>query len=275
MAKARITINDEQAAVIGRLAYGTPSKYPILYDPRAGVNLRKTQAGKYISVKEGKNVNTLKKYQKLGCFSVIYGEILPAPTLNSIAINEEDSNILTLTFSEEVTLPRLGVGDLELKIGEYDDELVLDIEFEIAANATPNTIFNINLDGEDLTGRGISLKITEAGAAKIFNKYNACLVPVIKTIGADPTEVESISIEATKNVVIGTPEEMTVTWTPANSDNKEYTVVSSDELVATVAINVDGTFTITGLVAGTADITVTPTDGGAPLAEVCAVTVTE
>lgn len=275
MAKARITINDEQAAVIGRLAYGTPSKYPILYDPRAGVNLKKTKAGQYITIKEGKNVNTLKKYQKLGCFSVIYGAILPAPTLSSVTINEEDSEILTLTFSEEVTLPRLGIGDVELKIGEYDDELVLDIGFEIAANAVPNTVFNILLDGADLTGRGISLKITEAGAAKIFNKYNACLVPVTKTVGADPTEVASISIEATKEVSIGTPEDMTITWTPTNSDNKEYTVTSSDELVATVAINLDGTFTITGLLAGTTNITVTPDDGGAPLAEVCTVTVTE
>jgi uncharacterized protein YjdB len=94
-----------------------------------------------------------------------------------------------------------------------------------------------------------------------------CAVTVIEN-------VESISIPATKDVVIGTPEIITITWDPTTSTDKTYTVVSSDETKATVAINGNGTFTITGLVAGTTDITVTPVDGGAPLAEVCAVTVT-
>jgi uncharacterized protein YjdB len=62
---------------------------------------------------------------------------------------------------------------------------------------------------------------------------------------------------ATANVEVGKTTTLTATVAPADATNKAVTYASSDDAIATV----DSNGVVTGVAAGTADITVTTADG--------------
>lgn len=63
---------------------------------------------------------------------------------------------------------------------------------------------------------------------------------------------------ATANVEVGKTTTLASTVAPDGATNKAVTYASSDDAIATV----DSNGVVTGVAAGTADITVTTTDGG-------------
>ena len=80
--------------------------------------------------------------------------------------------------------------------------------------------------------------------------------------------MEGVSLPATESVLVGETVTLTPVFDPTNASNKNVTWESEDEDVATVANGV-----VTGVAAGTANITVTTEDGN--FHATCAVTVTE
>ena len=80
--------------------------------------------------------------------------------------------------------------------------------------------------------------------------------------------VQGVSLPATKSVYKDQAITLTPTFTPAEASNKSVTWQSDDETVATVVNGV-----VTGVAAGSANITVTTADGG--YQAVCVVTVVE
>lgn len=67
----RLTVNEAQAASIGLLVRHTPSKYPILYDPVSGVNLKKMEADVSIDLGDTVDVRNLIRLQDQGCCTVL------------------------------------------------------------------------------------------------------------------------------------------------------------------------------------------------------------
>lgn len=80
--------------------------------------------------------------------------------------------------------------------------------------------------------------------------------------------MEGVSLTATESVLVGQTVTLTPVFDPTNASNKNVTWESDDEDVATVANGV-----VTGVAAGTANITVTTEDGN--FHATCAVTVSE
>lgn len=75
MAQAKLTVSKEQAKKIGLLTIHTDSKYPIIYDPKSGVNLQETGDGEYIEVPDRANLVNLARMQGQGFFDVAEGVI--------------------------------------------------------------------------------------------------------------------------------------------------------------------------------------------------------
>jgi uncharacterized protein YjdB len=104
-----------------------------------------------------------------------------------------------------------------------------------------------------------------------FPAYNVCVQEIL--VDGDKVAVvitvTGVTLDkATASVNVGAKVKATATIAPTNATNKAMTFKSSDEKIATVGT--DGT--ITGVAAGTANVTVTTTDGAKTA--VCAVTVT-
>jgi hypothetical protein len=77
--------------------------------------------------------------------------------------------------------------------------------------------------------------------------------------------VTGISVPATATVDSrGATTKLTVTYTPANADNKNVRIVSSLPSVATAAVTAAGEITITGVVKGVTTLTITSTDNSLP-----------
>jgi hypothetical protein len=75
MAQAKLTVSKEQAKKIGLLTIHTDSKYPIIYDPKSGVNLQETGDGEFIEVPDRANLVNLARMQGQGFFDVAEGVI--------------------------------------------------------------------------------------------------------------------------------------------------------------------------------------------------------
>lgn len=96
--------------------------------------------------------------------------------------------------------------------------------------------------------------------------YDPSQLDTIADAGTDPNgntpapvAVTGVTLDKpTASVAVGATVQLTATVAPANADNKSVTFKSSDETVATV----DNTGKVTGVKAGSADITATTTDGG-------------
>ena len=154
--------------------------------------------------------------------------------------------------------------------------LVIDSEETLALTFTPENATNKNVtwDSSDKTvasvdaaGKVTALKLgttditvtTEDGG-----KTATCNVTVV----AEAIVVESVSLIESLTLSLGEVATLVPTFTPENATNQNVTWSSSDEKVASV----DATGKVTGLKAGTADITVTTVDGEKTAK--CAVTVT-
>lgn len=75
MAQAKLTVSKDQAKKIGLLTIHTDSKYPIIYDPKSGVNIQETADGEFIEVPDTANLVNLSRMQSQGFFSVAEGVI--------------------------------------------------------------------------------------------------------------------------------------------------------------------------------------------------------
>lgn len=109
--------------------------------------------------------------------------------------------------------------------------------------------------------------VNKSGAAN--NVIEALLLPTLIIINVSWVPVEGIALNVNTLALLrsktGT---LIATVTPAGATTKTVTWASSDNTIATV---VDGL--VTGILAGTAIITVTTTDGG--FTDTCTVTVSE
>lgn len=74
MPQAKITVNDTQEKALGLLTYHTKSKYPILYDPKSRLNIRKTDVGEQLEVPDNADMTNLINLSNLGCLSILQVE---------------------------------------------------------------------------------------------------------------------------------------------------------------------------------------------------------
>lgn len=221
MAKAKLTINKAQAKALGLLTANTKSKFPIISDPKSGITLKETIPGKYITVRDGADISNLIRFQKMKCFSVVEGEILPPPEIESIAITGEDEDKILITFSEKIKNQELSLGtDFLLTIDGIDienEDLVIDENLAY----TQSIVLDLANIEETLTDDNIALSLTKAGAAKIYNKFNACAkptaenedleinrdpeVPALIELLCDPSVIrldQTLDVNATINVIV-------------------------------------------------------------------------
>jgi uncharacterized protein YjdB len=180
--------------------------------------------------------------------------------IDAVNLKHEYSGI-EFTIESKNILNKLCPAVSSIKLGDLIEQLIIATGGSDSVNTISSAQINVLNNKTCFTLKEIALGTK---LSQIITKINA----------EDPIRVVGLSIDETKEVIVGSPEIITITWNPVNATNKDYTVVSSDETKATVAKNEDGTFTITGLVEGTSTITITPTDGGVDLAEICLVTVT-
>lgn len=205
MAKAKLTINKAQAKALGLLTANTKSKFPIISDPKSGITLKETIPGKYITVRDGADISNLIRFQKMKCFSVVEGEILPPPEIESIAITGEDDDKILITFSEKIRNQELSLGtDFLLTIDGIDienEDLVIDENLAY----TQSIVLDLANIEETLTDDNITFSLTKAGAAKIYNKFNACAKPTAENedleINRDPEVPDSIELLCDPSVI--------------------------------------------------------------------------
>lgn len=100
--RAKITISDAQAAKLRQIVHHTRTKYPILYDPRSGINIRPTGESEEIIIPNGKDYSNLLRFLEEGLFSVTDGKLSGAQTLvTGVDILE---NTLIIEFNYPVYL---------------------------------------------------------------------------------------------------------------------------------------------------------------------------
>lgn len=193
MAQAKLMVSSTQAKALGLLVY---YKYPILYDPKSGVNLKETKAGQSITVKDGADITNLKRFQEAGYFSVIEGTVLPhSAAFSSISIN---GFTLTLTFSGAVTAPIL----TSTANGAATDDIILRVK-GVATAATfgaINGVTTITATVENIN-EDVSVQITQHGASKIMDARKSAILPLTKTYSIAPI-FQSISVGGVGNTLL-------------------------------------------------------------------------
>lgn len=134
-------------------------------------------------------------------------------------------------------------------------------------------------DGTNLFTIPAARSVTGANVniARSAGTYVTCIDTIVKpvsivgTVDTDVVHVTDVEIDATAAVTAAAGDnhtkQLTVTVTPANADNKQVLYFSSNTAVATVS----ATGLVTGVLAGSATITVVSKDGGKT--DTCAVTV--
>lgn len=131
----------------------------------------------------------------------------------------------------------------------------------VAWTSSNNAVATVNANGK-VTGVGAGTAIITVTTAD-GGETDVCAVTVVAFV---PVEDISLNKNALALAVAG-DETLTVTFDPVNASNQAVTWVSDDVAVATV----DAEGKVTGVLAGTAEITVTSVDGGKT--DVCTVTV--
>jgi hypothetical protein len=177
MAQAKLTVSNAQAQKIQLLVHKKKPVYPILFDPRSGVNLAETTGNEVIEVPTEADLLNLKRFQTAGYFDVVEGTILPhLSAFDSISLN---GTTLTLTFSANVTSPEL----TSTVTGATTDDLIIKVD-DVAVAATVPAItagatVNVTLASAPTTG--VSVQITQAGASQIKDANRSAILPTTKT----------------------------------------------------------------------------------------------
>lgn len=134
--------------------------------------------------------------------------------------------------------------------------------------AAEGRTFKIYDNGGTLVGEGASpIKLTGLKPSSTYNymctavengvESEKVAIPTIKTKAAN-VAVTGVDLKPdTASVAVGATTQLTANVQPANATNKAVSYKSSDTTKATV----DAKGVVTGVAAGTADITVTTTDG--------------
>jgi hypothetical protein len=196
MAQAKITISNAQAMKIMLLVHRKKPVYPILFDPRSGVNLRETTGNEVIEVPLGADLLNLKRFQTAGYFDVVEGTILPhVAAFNSISLN---GATLSLNFGAAVTAPQL----TSTADGAATDDIILKIN-GVATAATfaavsAKTSISTTIDA---TKEDVSVQITQTGASKIKDANRSAILPATKTTSVAPI-FQSITIGGTGNTTL-------------------------------------------------------------------------
>ena len=122
---------------------------------------------------------------------------------------------------------------------------------KVVEGASPLTITGLTANTQYNKGDFVAQrKVGEALSAKVD-------LPAFKTKLATVAVTGVTLAPATANIAVGATQQLTPTVTPTNATNKQVTYTSDKEAVATV--NASGL--VTGVTAGTANITVTTADG--------------
>jgi transglutaminase/protease-like cytokinesis protein 3 len=135
------------------------------------------------------------------------------------------------------------------KLVIYDKAGTKKAEGEVGANSAT------------LTGIAAGTKVAAGDYKAAFSdgttESNQVDVPGFE-VPAAKVDVTGVTVVETNTVEVGKTVALAPTIVPDNATDKSVTYASSDESVA----KVDGSGVVTGVKAGTADITVTTTDGG-------------
>lgn len=180
MAQAKLTISHAQAMQIQNLVHKKKPVYPILFDPRSGVNLRETTGSEMIEVPLGADLLNLQRFQTAGYFDVVEGTILPhLAAFSSISL---DGTTLTVNFSAAVSAPEL----TSTASGAATDDII----FKVNGVATATTFGAVNVANAittaiDATNEDISVQITQAGASKIKDANRSAILPATRTLSED------------------------------------------------------------------------------------------
>jgi hypothetical protein len=101
--RATLTVNSAEAQRLRCRCNKRPHDIGMIYDPRSGVNIRKTAAGESITVPRGKDYSRLIAMQAEGLFTVATGKLeSTAATVTGITIDADDK--LVIAFSTKVWL---------------------------------------------------------------------------------------------------------------------------------------------------------------------------
>lgn len=206
-------------------------------------------------------------------------------SVKSVTWKSDNGAVASVNASGEVTGKSNGTANIEVKADDGD--------FTATAKATVTTaVTGVTLDKTNLalkvgdTGQ-LTATVAPAGASnktvtyssnatnvatvdntgKVTAVANGSATITVKTTDGAKTAVCSVSVttavtgvtldKTTANVTVGATTRLTATVAPSNATNKAITWKSGDASIATV----DNTGKITGVKAGTTNVTVTTTDG--------------
>jgi hypothetical protein len=196
MAQAKLTVSKEQAVKLTCLVHKKKPVYPILYEPKSGVNLKETKGTETIEVPTSADLYNLKRFQEAGYFDVVEGTILPhTAAFSSISLN---GTTLTLTFSGPITAPQL----TSTTDGAITDDIILLINGEktaatfSAVNAGTTITTTIPVTLED-----VSVQITQKGASQIKDANRSAILPITKTTSPSPI-FQKISVGGVGNTML-------------------------------------------------------------------------
>ncbi|MGM9684529.1 MAG: Ig domain-containing protein [Eubacteriales bacterium] len=146
--------------------------------------------------------------------------------------------------------------------------------YELKATVSPTDAYELGLEwsSSDTSVVSVSslgvLKASKPGTATITVKTKDGGFTDTCAVTVDANTVSGVSLDITELTLTGGKKKLLIcTVSPANADNKDVVWTSDNENVATVSQN----GLVTAVAAGSADITVTSTDGG--YTAVCRVTV--
>lgn len=220
--------------------------------------------------------------------------ILPSNATNkNFSVESSDESIATVAKSgQNITLQPLGIGNTTITVtsedGEYTaecDVVVRQYVESISLNKTTGSIYvgesmqlTATIAPANASDKTIKWESSNSNIATVDQNGSVTAVsPGTVTITARVQDgsgvvatcnvtvkqhVSSISLSSSSiNLELGRSATITASIMPANATNTNYSVVSSDNNIATVSKN-GNSITINGLSDGSATITVTTEDGG-------------
>jgi len=177
MAQAKITVSHAQAQALGLLVHKKKPVYPILYEPKSGVNLRETKGNEVIEVPDGANLYNLKRFYEAGYFTVVEGKIADVTTFVSISVSP--TGFIDLNFDQPVYTAGLGEGDFVVKV---DGEPIEGLTVGALVKAQSRKKLSIDSGETPKKGQVFSVEITAQGAAKIKDAGDVAIKPTTKSL---------------------------------------------------------------------------------------------
>lgn len=176
MAQAKLTVSKEQAVKLTCLVHKKKPVYPILYEPKSGVNLHETKGTEKIEVPDGADLYNLKRFYEAGYFTVVEGKIADVTRFMSITVGAE--GLTTLYFDQPVYTAGLLATDLEIK---SDGVVVPDVTIGAVLKAAATKSLVIDIGSTPTAGKVVSVEIKASGAAKILDAGDVAIVAAIKS----------------------------------------------------------------------------------------------